>query len=230
MDQIKSRSGPPEFPVASAAGLLIPVLLLACLTGWASPEGSISGKVVDPSEAVIPGVSVVICNVETGVRQTTITNSDGFYSLPALPPGRYPRSGRGRRRAAVAGRGRRAGGRRRPRLAAALPGARFLPALRRGNVLGALDMGLAPGVLPGRVILDEGREWFDGRPGAGCPPPGTGHGRHPGRRRRDQRRGRPGDGRGAARQRPADGLPRPTPGAPGARGGRVRGRRGHRPR
>jgi len=89
MDQIKSRSGPPEFPVASAAGLLIPVLLLACLTGWASPEGSISGKVVDPSEAVIPGVSVVICNVETGVRQTTITNSDGFYSLPALPPGRY---------------------------------------------------------------------------------------------------------------------------------------------
>jgi NADH-quinone oxidoreductase subunit G len=46
-------------------------------------------------------------------------------------------------------------------LAAALPGARFLSALRRGNVHGALDMGLAPGILPGRVSLDEGREWFD---------------------------------------------------------------------
>jgi NADH-quinone oxidoreductase subunit G len=45
-------------------------------------------------------------------------------------------------------------------LARALPGARFLPALRRGNVHGALDMGLAPGVLPGRVALDEGRAWF----------------------------------------------------------------------
>ncbi len=45
-------------------------------------------------------------------------------------------------------------------LAQALPGARFLPALRRGNVHGALDMGLAPGVLPGRVSLDEGRDWF----------------------------------------------------------------------
>jgi NADH-quinone oxidoreductase subunit G len=45
-------------------------------------------------------------------------------------------------------------------LADAWPQARFLPALRRGNVLGALDMGLAPGVLPGRVGLDEGREWF----------------------------------------------------------------------
>jgi NADH-quinone oxidoreductase subunit G len=38
-------------------------------------------------------------------------------------------------------------------LAAALPGARFLSALRRANVHGALDMGLAPGVAPGRVGL-----------------------------------------------------------------------------
>ncbi|MCU1462678.1 MAG: NADH-quinone oxidoreductase, chain [Acidimicrobiales bacterium] len=45
-------------------------------------------------------------------------------------------------------------------IAAAWPQARFLPALRRGNVMGALDMGLAPGVLPGRVGLDAGREWF----------------------------------------------------------------------
>ena len=45
-------------------------------------------------------------------------------------------------------------------LAAALPKAKFLPALRRGNVFGALDMGLAPGVLPGRVGLDAGRARF----------------------------------------------------------------------
>ncbi len=89
MEQESIRLGPPKFLVASAAGRLIPVLLLACLSGWASPEASISGKVVDPSEAVIPGVTVVIRNVETGVRQMTTTNSDGFYSLPALPPGHY---------------------------------------------------------------------------------------------------------------------------------------------
>jgi NADH-quinone oxidoreductase subunit G len=45
-------------------------------------------------------------------------------------------------------------------LAAAMPDATFLPALRRGNVHGALDMGLAPGILPGRVSLDDGRAWF----------------------------------------------------------------------
>jgi len=44
---------------------------------------------VDQSEAVIPGVAIVICNVETGVRKMTSTNSAGFYSLPALPPGHY---------------------------------------------------------------------------------------------------------------------------------------------
>ncbi len=47
-------------------------------------------------------------------------------------------------------------------LAKALPKATFLPALRRGNVFGALDMGLAPGILPGRVSLDDGRAWFTG--------------------------------------------------------------------
>jgi NADH-quinone oxidoreductase subunit G len=45
-------------------------------------------------------------------------------------------------------------------LAASLPKATFLPALRRGNVFGALDMGLAPGVLPGRVSLETGRARF----------------------------------------------------------------------
>jgi NADH-quinone oxidoreductase subunit G len=45
-------------------------------------------------------------------------------------------------------------------LLAARPGTTFLSALRRGNVHGALDMGLAPGVLPGRIGLDDGRSRF----------------------------------------------------------------------
>jgi len=45
----------------------------------------------------------------------------------------------------------------------AWPKARFLPALRRGNVMGALDMGLSPGLLPGRVSLDDGRAWYEPR-------------------------------------------------------------------
>ncbi|HEY7946335.1 MAG TPA: NADH-quinone oxidoreductase subunit NuoG [Acidimicrobiales bacterium] len=51
-------------------------------------------------------------------------------------------------------------------MAEAWPAARFLPALRRGNVMGATDMGLAPGLLPGRVSLDDGRAWFEAQWGS----------------------------------------------------------------
>ena len=42
-----------------------------------------------------------------------------------------------------------------------VPGVLFLSALRRGNVHGAIDSGLVPGFLPGRVSLDTGRDWFE---------------------------------------------------------------------
>jgi NADH-quinone oxidoreductase subunit G len=46
------------------------------------------------------------------------------------------------------------------KLLTAFPDVRFLSGLRRANVHGAIDMGLAPGLLPGRVALDDGRAWF----------------------------------------------------------------------
>ncbi len=44
---------------------------------------------------------------------------------------------------------------------ASIDGVRFLSALRRGNVHGALDMGMAPGLLPGRQDLVAGRSTFE---------------------------------------------------------------------
>ncbi|MGH9112150.1 MAG: NADH-quinone oxidoreductase subunit NuoG, partial [Acidimicrobiales bacterium] len=43
------------------------------------------------------------------------------------------------------------------------PDVRFLFGLRRANVRGALELGMAPGLLPGRVTLDAGRDWFAAR-------------------------------------------------------------------
>ena len=45
--------------------------------------------------------------------------------------------------------------------------AAFLPAMRRSNLRGALDMGLAPGMLPGRVTRADGAAWFAARWGSG---------------------------------------------------------------
>ena len=52
----------------------------------------------------------------------------------------------------------------------AVPGVRFLSALRRGNVHGAIDAGLARGFLPGRVTLDAGASGSPRR-GVTCPSP-----------------------------------------------------------
>jgi NADH-quinone oxidoreductase subunit G len=52
---------------------------------------------------------------------------------------------------------------------AARPDARFLVGVRRGNARGAIDMGLAPGLLPGHVTLERGRSWFASRWGSAVP-------------------------------------------------------------
>ncbi len=54
----------------------------------------------------------------------------------------------------------------------ALDGTRFLSALRRGNVHGALELGLAPGFLPGRVTAEDGKAWFDAAWGSTPDEPG----------------------------------------------------------
>ena len=41
-----------------------------------------------------------------------------------------------------------------------LDNCRFLPLVRRGNTMGALDMGMAPGILPGRNTLSSGSSLF----------------------------------------------------------------------
>ena len=50
---------------------------------------------------------------------------------------------------------------------AAVPNVRFLTALHRSNVLGAIDAGFTPGMLPGRVALGDSRP--HSRCGAACP-------------------------------------------------------------
>jgi hypothetical protein len=54
-----------------------------------SVTGRISGTVKDPSGAVIPDVQVTVVNTETGIVQTSRTDSQGFYAFPSLQVGHY---------------------------------------------------------------------------------------------------------------------------------------------
>jgi hypothetical protein len=52
-------------------------------------RATITGTVTDSSEGVIAGVEVTARNVGTNVETKGVTNADGIYVLPNLPPGTY---------------------------------------------------------------------------------------------------------------------------------------------
>ncbi|MFY9977195.1 MAG: TonB-dependent receptor, partial [Candidatus Sulfotelmatobacter sp.] len=51
--------------------------------------GAISGRVTDQARAVVPGASVVLRNLETGVEEPAETNGVGLYRFPVVMPGTY---------------------------------------------------------------------------------------------------------------------------------------------
>jgi hypothetical protein len=71
------------------AFLLLACLLLVMPAMAQSPNGTISGRVVDPSGAVVPGADILVVNEATQVQYPTKTNAEGIYVVPNLPPGMY---------------------------------------------------------------------------------------------------------------------------------------------
>ena len=67
------------------------LVLMAAVTVLFGQEyrGSLSGRVMDPSGAVVPGAHLTLTNAATNVRQTTDANADGNYTIPYLQPGFY---------------------------------------------------------------------------------------------------------------------------------------------
>ena len=63
---------------------------LAALAVMAQVDtGAILGVVTDRSGAIVPGATVKIVEISTNAQTELVTNDSGFYSAPALRPGRY---------------------------------------------------------------------------------------------------------------------------------------------
>ena len=69
---------------ACAALFLMPALAAAQGT-----TGSISGTVADESKSVLPGVTITVTNVGTGLERVQVSDTDGRYRILDLPPGQY---------------------------------------------------------------------------------------------------------------------------------------------
>jgi hypothetical protein len=68
------------------------ILVLAATVLGASAQdfrGGITGRIVDASNARMPGVTVTATNVATNVSSSTTTNNEGDYSILFLNPGTY---------------------------------------------------------------------------------------------------------------------------------------------
>jgi hypothetical protein len=64
-------------------------LALPCALEAQQVTASIQGQVLDPSGAPVPGANITAKDLDRGTTSTTVTNSDGIYTVPRLPIGRY---------------------------------------------------------------------------------------------------------------------------------------------
>jgi hypothetical protein len=69
--------------------LLLPWCLVAAPAAAQDPRGSITGTIADSTGGVLPGVTVTVKNVETGVEQNVVTDGEGRFQVLYLNPGAY---------------------------------------------------------------------------------------------------------------------------------------------
>ncbi|MDE1175045.1 MAG: TonB-dependent receptor [Edaphobacter sp.] len=77
--------------LVGAFGVLCTCLCLAGVTASAQVTGlaTLSGTVTDSTQSVITEAHVTVRNTETGVSQSSVTNSSGFFEVDSLTPGVY---------------------------------------------------------------------------------------------------------------------------------------------
>ena len=63
--------------------------LFSALAFAQESRGSITGRVIDPQNAVVPGAKVVVTDVGTGVSNNVTTNATGYWEVNFLIPGKY---------------------------------------------------------------------------------------------------------------------------------------------
>src|SRR5882724_11068995 len=81
-------------PFALRSLLRLFLLLALCSLPFAlaraqNASATLSGTVVDPNGAVIPGANITVTNISTGLSRETTTNDQGYFTVPLLSPSSY---------------------------------------------------------------------------------------------------------------------------------------------
>src|SRR5947207_9432342 len=83
----RSANGIAAMPASVMAFLAL--TLAPASPGAQITSATISGTVKDQTQAVLPGVDIVVRNVDTGVTRSVVSDASGNFTIPGLPPGTY---------------------------------------------------------------------------------------------------------------------------------------------
>jgi hypothetical protein len=72
---------------AGRLGLIVTSVLTA--SSLLAQNADLSGLISDPSSLAVSNARVVVQSVENGATRSVVSNQQGVYSVPALPPGSY---------------------------------------------------------------------------------------------------------------------------------------------
>jgi hypothetical protein len=79
----------PHKSIAFLSALCLLALFCVSAPAQSQTSGRISGTVKDEQGAAIPGAEVAVTNQATGEERKVMTDADGNYFVPLLPPGAY---------------------------------------------------------------------------------------------------------------------------------------------
>ncbi|MGH9350383.1 MAG: TonB-dependent receptor [Vicinamibacterales bacterium] len=82
------------YPVRTLAILLVGALCASVVAVPVYAQGgtataTLSGRVVDDTQGVLPGTTVTVTNLATNQARTVVTNEEGRFTFAGLQPGRY---------------------------------------------------------------------------------------------------------------------------------------------
>jgi Carboxypeptidase regulatory-like domain len=70
--------------------LVLAVVFLATTASLAVAQitsATIAGTIKDETGGVLPGVDVVVRNLDTGLTRSVVTDANGYFTVPGLAPG-----------------------------------------------------------------------------------------------------------------------------------------------
>jgi hypothetical protein len=74
--------------VPARVAACLTMVLLAARPVW-SQSSAVEGRIVDPQTLAVPGVTVTLTSPSTGLERLAVSDNQGSYRIPGVPPGLY---------------------------------------------------------------------------------------------------------------------------------------------